>query len=55
MKCFAVLIQQLQVGLPVLVVKKDNRAVIATLGDMVRVSQSNYASDSWHERSVAAF
>jgi hypothetical protein len=41
-----------QPGQPIFIIEKGCRAIIATLGHMVRVSWSDYASYSWHEARV---
>ena len=51
-KQLAVFGKELQIGPPVLVVKKDDSAVIASLRDMMWVSGSDDAGDSRHDENL---
>jgi len=40
--------QQFQIYLPVFIIKENRGAVVATLGDVVRVTWGDDSGDSWH-------
>lgn len=40
--------KNVEISLPILVIKKDCHPVVATLGDVVRVTRRYDAGDSWH-------
>jgi len=45
--------EQLHIGLPVVVIEENRGAIVASLGDMMRITIGYDASNSWHGGMLA--